>query len=118
VSRATHVRVSDSLTLRVVDVVSMDDSLLESDGVVVLGFVDGRTYPLRGARAAEALMAVFPAAWEGKRMRPLRRSWALHNLVGHPLMQVLCWLGYRDAGLRVHDATIPEPAAEPVWPRR
>ena len=36
-------------------------------------------------------------------------SWAVHNLVGHPMMQILTWLGKPELGVRVHDVTIPRP---------
>ena len=36
-------------------------------------------------------------------------DWAVHNLVGHPLMQILTWLGKPELGVRVHDATTPRP---------
>jgi len=62
-----------------------------------------------GPDAIELMMAVRPAALEGKRLRFARHAWAVHNLVGHPLMQILVWIGARQLGLAVHDATVPRP---------
>ncbi len=55
-------------------------------------------------------MRLDPAFFEGRRFRWVRSSWALHNLVGHPLLQLLAWVGHTPLGLRVHDATVPRPA--------
>lgn len=35
------------------------------------------------------------------------RHWAVHNLVAHPLSEILHWLGLGDLGNRIHDATLP-----------
>lgn len=39
---------------------------------------------------------------------PVRFQWTLHNLIAHPLSEILFQLGFEDAGNRIHDATIPE----------
>lgn len=36
------------------------------------------------------------------------RNWGVHNVLAHPLMQMLAWLGMPVAALRVHDATLPQ----------
>ncbi len=38
-----------------------------------------------------------------------KNAWVLHNLIGHPLMQILSWLGFKDLAIQVHDATVPTP---------
>ena len=43
---------------------------------------------------------------------PLRWRWAPHNLVGHPLSEVIYQLGLRSLGHYVHDITVPEPQGE------
>lgn len=35
------------------------------------------------------------------------RSWAIHNLFGHPLMQIFMWLGFPQIGINIHDTTMP-----------
>ena len=60
-----------------------------------------------GNDAIDVIMALRPSTLEGRRLRFARRAWAVHNLIGHPLMQVLAWLGFRELGLRVHEATVP-----------
>lgn len=34
-------------------------------------------------------------------------GWTVHNLVGHPLSELLWLLGFERASHRVHDATLP-----------
>lgn len=60
-------------------------------------------------RAIEALMLLKPSAYEGRRLRAARHAWAVHNLVGHPLMQLFALLGFRRLAIRVHDGTVPRP---------
>lgn len=36
------------------------------------------------------------------------RNWTTHNLVAHPLSEVLWLLGFRNTSGRIHDVTIPE----------
>lgn len=41
-------------------------------------------------------------------MLKLYKSWPAHNLVAHPLSEVLYWIGLGDLGNKIHDATVPE----------
>lgn len=38
---------------------------------------------------------------------PARFNWTLHNVVGHPLSEILFQFGLGDLGNRLHDATMP-----------
>jgi len=38
---------------------------------------------------------------------PQRFQWTFHNLVAHPVSEVLYQLGFEDAGNRFHDWSIP-----------
>lgn len=38
---------------------------------------------------------------------PIRFQWTLHNMVGHPLMEVLLLAGFEGASITVHDKTVP-----------
>lgn len=81
---------------------------LETRGVIRVHAHSG-TYRLEGTHAVEALMRLRPACLEGRRLRWVRHAWAIHNLVGHPLMQLLAWAGRHELALRIHDATVPKP---------
>lgn len=82
---------------------------LEREGIVLVELVDGPPHALGGASAIDLVMRLCPSAVEGRRLRWVRHQWATHNLVGHPGMQVLAWLGHVGLGLRLHDALIPRP---------
>ncbi len=41
-------------------------------------------------------------------MSKLWRNWPVHNLIGHPLMEICGWFGLFDIGVKIHDATLPE----------
>jgi len=65
-----------------------------------------------GPDAIELVMRLCPSAFEGKKMKFLRHQWMVHNLVGHPLMQVLSWLGFPKWGMEVHEKTTPRPVGK------
>lgn len=39
---------------------------------------------------------------------PERYRWSLHNLVAHPLSEIVHLIGYTDLGNKIHDCTIPK----------
>lgn len=43
-------------------------------------------------------------------MKRLYQNWPVHNLIGHPLMQILELLGMSKIATRVHDETLPSNA--------
>ena len=65
------------------------------------------TYTAYGLDAIEAVWAVKPSASEGRRLRWKKGAWAFHNVVAHPLMQVLAWLGMTHHAIWLHDVTTP-----------
>jgi len=71
--------------------------------------VEGESFVARGFDAVEAVWAFKPSAVEGRRLKWKKGSWAFHNVVAHPLMQVLAWLGFTHLAIRLHDATTPVP---------
>lgn len=44
-------------------------------------------------------------------MKRIYQNWPVHNLIGHPLMQIFEWLGMSEIATRVHDETLPSNAA-------
>lgn len=90
-------------------VTSVDCSRIEALEVTV-HYRDGVDVAV-GPDAIDVVMALRPSALEGKRLRFARHAWAVHNLVGHPLLQILVWLGARRLGMAVHEATVPRARA-------
>lgn len=64
---------------------------------------------VKGMEAYNIIMALCPSALEGEQAKYKRNAWAIHNLLGHPLMQVFSWLGLTSVGLKIHDSTTPSP---------
>lgn len=49
--------------------------------------------------------------WKGAAgviMLRIIKSWPAHNLVAHPLSEILYWIGAGDLGNRLHDMTLPD----------
>jgi hypothetical protein len=40
------------------------------------------------------------------------KNYAFHNIVAHPLMQILQWIGKSDLADKVHDRTLPKEGVE------
>jgi len=39
---------------------------------------------------------------------PKRFQWTIHNMIGHPLMEIVYQLGFSDLSTSIHIATSPE----------
>jgi hypothetical protein len=40
-------------------------------------------------------------------MSRLYRNWTIHNLIGHPLSEIIYWFFGEEASGRFHDLTVP-----------
>ena len=93
--------------IREVDITNIEDLRLNiylEDGPDVL-----RIESVQGIQAIELLMALRPSVLESRRLRWARHAWAFHNLVGHPLMQLLAFFKKYKLAMQVHDSTVPRP---------
>jgi hypothetical protein len=84
-------------------------TLMDQEGERVIVRTDDGDFEARGQDALSIVLSLKPSSLEGRRRRWKKGSWAYHNLVGHPVMQILAWLGYGKAAVRFHDRTIPDP---------
>ena len=41
-------------------------------------------------------------------MKKLYKNWTVHNIVAHPLSEILYLVGLGDLGNKIHDKTIPK----------
>ncbi len=103
-----------SKVLPIAGILSIDTQYLEKHIQVNVEHQEGR-FLLFGPDAINLLMLVKPSALEGRRLKWLRHAWSKHNIIGHPVMQVLAWFGYGKLGLRYHEHTVPKP--QPAGPR-
>jgi hypothetical protein len=86
--------------------------LTRVEEAVIKVHYDGRVEEVTGPQAIDILMQLRPTALEGKRLRWAKNAWAAHNLVGHPVMQVLAFLRLYKAAMWVHDVTVPNPVVK------
>ena len=89
-------------------VTKIDIGNLETHGFVNI-YQGDRAYRADGFDAIEAIMAFKPSAVEGLRLKWPKNAWAFHNMVGHPLMQILAWMGMKRLAIKLHDVTTPVP---------
>lgn len=86
----------------------IDCSNFASSGYITI-HLNYRSEKVFGNEAINIIMALCPAVLEGHRMKYARNAWAIHNLVGHPLMQIFSWLHLTQLGIWMHDITVPKP---------
>lgn len=60
--------------------------------------------------AMELGMLIKPSVLESRRLRWPRWTWVVHNVFGHPLLQVLALFKLYKWAFWVHDVTVPRPA--------
>lgn len=90
----------------------IDCQNLESNCSITIIYSDGRIDVLNKQPAIDLIMQLAPSMVEGKRLKFIRNRWALHNLLAHPLLQVLAWLGAPRLGFFIHDSTVPRPRSK------
>ncbi len=96
------------LLLPFADVEHLDIGRIEQGSVIIL-MKSGVAHEAKGFDAVEAVMAVKPSSLEGLRLRWKPHAWAFHNMVAHPVVQLLAWCGWKRAAVRFHDWTTPAP---------
>lgn len=89
-------------------VVQADFSRIEQLQVSV-SLTNGSQLTLTDIDALEFAMRVKPSVLESRRLRWPKFAWAVHNLIGHPVMQLLAFVGAYRWAFRVHDDTVPRP---------
>lgn len=105
-TRRDFVKAGD-IIIRLADIESIDMAQIEQ-GVLNVSH-KGQVSVARDFDAFEILMLLHPAAIEGRRLRWAKNAWAFHNLVAHPLMQIMVWMGFKKQAIRLHDVTVPKP---------
>ncbi len=96
-----------SKLIRISDVREVDAKNFRETGLITLITEDGRCYDMSDIDAIEALMLLKPSITEGLCLSWQKGRWAFHNIIGHPGMQILVWLGFKKAAIAWHDCTVP-----------
>ena len=100
--------IAGNLVISRINVLAIDTTDLE-DLRIVLTTLSHGDVEVHGIQAIEAVMLLKPSALESRRLRWVKRAWSIHNIIGHPLMQILAWFRMYKAAMAVHDFTVPKP---------
>ncbi len=100
---------TDTALVRASDVLYVDISQIERQYIRVVARSHPETLEVTGFNAVELVYHLKPGALEGRRLKWVKRAWAFHNLVAHPVMQLLAYFGFYKQAMWVHDATVPRP---------
>lgn len=98
----------NDILIRESEIRVIDCSDLENLRIKV-NFFGGGYAELKGLDAIDIVMRASPHMIEGKRFKFSKYMWIIHNMIGHPLMQILALLRLYKWAMLVHDRTIPKP---------
>lgn len=76
---------------------------------VTLKLTDGSFVEVTGIEAVELAMQTKPSVLEGRRLKFAKHAWVIHNIIGHPVMQLLAFFKAYNLAFRVHEKTVPKP---------
>lgn len=105
----SFIQTNTDCLIPVSEIKSIDISDIENQTVYVWVSPNLR-HVITGFYAIEAVMKVKPSALEGNpHLKWKKGAWAIHNLVIHPVMQLMVWAGYTKAAIELHDRQTPAP---------
>lgn len=90
------------------DISYIDCSRIEQLEVKVV-LKNGKEFLVHEIHALEIVMQCKPSLLEGKRLKWPRFVWIMHNLIGHPLFQILALFKAYKWAFWLHDVTVPKP---------
>lgn len=108
VKRRPFVQLGNRL-VRQEDIESVDLLDLTNGRIFVLMKGQCMAIEVVGVQALDAIMQLHPSAVEGIRFKYGWNAWVVHNLVAHPIMQIMALIGLPKLGLAIHDITVPRP---------
>ena len=101
----------DNGVINLSQISEIDLSQMVSHHRGIVRLIDGSQRTASGFALLELLMAVRPSALEGHRaIKWVKFAWCIHNLIGHPMMQICAWMGWFKLAMWWHDSTVPRPA--------
>jgi hypothetical protein len=78
-------------------------------GYIKIYYADKGAEQVNNPEAINVITELAPSILEGEQAKYTKHAWALHNLVGHPMMQVFAFFKLTKLSLWVHDITVPKP---------
>lgn len=104
------------------DFVSLEDRLISIDQIqtvdlsrfqtetILVILKDGEVEEVSGFDALNLVWKIQPSWLEGNNtVKWKKNAWAVHNLIAHPVMQILAWFKLYKQAMWVHDVTVPKP---------
>lgn len=102
------VKTDDNL-VNIDDISVVDLSMLEKKYQVKIQTKNGLSMIATDLNAIELVMQIRPSALEGKKLLYGKFVWYIHNLIGHPVMQLLAFFRLYKLAFWIHDNTVPKP---------
>lgn len=78
-------------------------------GKITVVYEGGDSEVVSDPEAVTVIMTLNAAVLEGEQSKYSKNAWVVHNLVGHPLMQILAWAKLTKLSIWCHDVTVPKP---------
>lgn len=100
---------ADNALIHIDDISSVDYSKIECEYLIEIITNQNKKYFATELNAIEVLMQIRPSALEGKRLKWAKRVWYIHNLIGHPIMQIFAIFKCYKIAMWFHDVTVPRP---------
>lgn len=100
---------TDTTVVRISDISYVDYANIADKRKVIIFTNLGDMHTATGILAIEVLMKIMPSALEGKRLMWNKLDWCVHNVIAHPIMQILAFFKMYKMAFWVHDFTIPKP---------
>lgn len=98
---------TDTAIIAIEDISSIDCSKIE-ELIVSVKTKQGLTFEATNLNALELVMQTRPSIVEGKRLKAAKFAWVAHNLLAHPIMQILAFLKLYKWAFWIHEVTIPK----------
>ena len=103
------VKLNNQTLVPISDIVKVDISDLVSETIIV-HLKDGSNEHVIGFFALELIWMLKPSLLEGNlTVKWNKHMWAIHNIIAHPLMQILSWFRLYEQAIWIHDITVPKP---------
>jgi hypothetical protein len=78
-------------------------------GYIWVHYLNEQSEKVDNPEAINVITELAPSILEGEQAKYTKHAWALHNLVGHPMMQIFAFFKLTKLSLWAHDITVPKP---------
>jgi len=106
-----HFFKANNIIYKINDIETIDCSQIEQLKIFVT-LENENIIILEGIEAIELIMQIKPSIFESKRLRWPRFAWMMHNMIGHPLMNICALFRLYKLAFYIHDITVPKPTGK------